>query len=96
MLFASREIEKAMKKQPERIIARIREFNGGRYGRTGESIAIIEPEYFKNGEVKHSIFRRIETLETLKKGYSYAGASHNEQIIEILEVVENEEERIEK
>ena len=81
-------IEKAMKNQPVKVKARIREFNGGKYGRSGEYIAIIEPEYFKNGNYKKGSFRVVERLETIKKGYGYGSCTHSEQIADILEVIE--------
>lgn len=38
-----------------KIKALIREFNGGRYGRSGEYIAIVEPQLFKNGKIKKAV-----------------------------------------
>ena len=82
------EIEKAMKNMPKQVKAVIREFNGGRYGRPGEYIAIIEPEYFKNGNFKKGSFHVVERLQTVRKGYGYGNCSHSEQIADILAVIE--------
>lgn len=81
------EIEKAMKNCPKRIKAVIREFNGGRYGKSGEYVAIVEPEYFKNGNYKKQTFRTIEVLEVRKKGYGYGNCNHSEQIADIIEIL---------
>lgn len=60
-------IIEGMKAQPTRVKARVKEFNGGQYGRGGEYIAVIQPEYFKNGRYKKQSFKVIETIETIKK-----------------------------
>ena len=88
-MFASREIQKQLKQKPRRIIAKIREINGGRHGRTGESVAVVEPEYFANGEIKRSVFRRINTINVLKVPFSpKKNTKHYEQIIEVIEIIE--------
>lgn len=65
--------------------ARIREWNGGQYGKMGEYIAEIEPQYFKNGNIKKSKFDISEIYETIKKGYGYRGSSKSYQIVSIFE-----------
>ena len=67
------------------MLARIKEFNGGRYGKTGEYIAEIKPEYFKNGNIKRSVFTVLDIKETIKKGYGYGNASKAWQIVSIIE-----------
>lgn len=75
-------------KKPELIKARITVYNGGRYGRPDEFIAIIKPEYFKNGKIKKTDFTIIEELERIKKGYNYGGIAASSAVIsEILEVL---------
>lgn len=72
----------------ELIKARITVYNGGKYGRPDEFIAIIKPEYFKNGNIKKSNFTIIEELETIKKGYNYGGNATSSAVIsEILGVL---------
>lgn len=74
--------------KPEKIKARITVYNGGRYGRPDEFIAIIKPEYFKNGNIKKSDFTIIEELETIKKGYNYGGIATSSVVIsEIIEIL---------
>ena len=72
-----------------KVKAKIGVYNGGRYGRNGEYIAVIEPRFFKNGNMKKSDFKVIETLEITKKGYNYGNAPCSESIKEIIEVLEN-------
>lgn len=72
---------------PTRVKAVIREYNSGRYGRMGEYIAIVEPQYFKNGNIKKSGFTVIETIEQIKKGYGYGNCKHSEVIHDILEII---------
>lgn len=97
MLFATKELEKeVIKNQPKTVIAKIREFNGGRYGRMGEYIAKVKPEYFKNGNVKSTIFTKLETLETIKKGYRCSNAKQSEQIVLIIEIVDEDVKGAEK
>lgn len=67
-----------------KVIAKINEWNGGNYGRSGQYVAIIEPEYFKNGKMKKTGFKVIEHLETIKNGNRYNGALHSESIGEII------------
>lgn len=75
-------------KKLELIKARITVYNGGRYGRPDEFIAIIKPEYFKNGNIKKTDFTIIEELETIKKGYNYGGIAATSAVIsEILGVL---------
>lgn len=47
-------IIEGMKAQPTRVKARVKEFNGGQYGRGGEYIAVIQPEYFKMVGIKNN------------------------------------------
>ena len=69
----------------ETVKAVIEEYNGGRYGRKGEYVAIIKPEFFKNGKIIRSNFKVIERLETIKKGYAASGnATHSERIGSII------------
>ena len=81
-------ISKAMESKPSKVKAIIREYNGGKYGRTGEYIAIVKPHYFKNGNYKKQSFDVVEVIEVIKKGYGYSGCNHSEQIADILEIVE--------
>ena len=75
-------------KKPELIKARITVYNGGKYGRPDEFIAIIKPEYFKNGNIKKTDFTIIEELETIKKGYNYGGNATSSAVIsEIIEIL---------
>ena len=75
-------------KKPELIKARITVYNGGRYGRPDEFIAIIKPEYFKNGNIKKTDFTIIEELETIKKGYNYGGNATSSAVIsEIIDIL---------
>jgi len=71
-----------------KIKARIKTFAGGLYGRSGEYIAIVRPQFFKNGNMKKTKFTVIETLEVIKKGYHHHCAKYSETIDEVLEVVE--------
>lgn len=80
-------IIEGMKAQPKRVKARIKEFNSGQYGRGGEYIAVIQPEYFKNGRYKKQSFKVIEKIETIKKGYGYGNCKHAETIAEIIEIL---------
>ena len=64
----------------ETVKAIIQEYNGGKYGRMGEYVAIIKPCFFKNGKIIRSQFEVVETLETLKKGYRYGNATYSERI----------------
>ena len=69
-----------------KVKAIIREYNGGRYGRMGEYVAIIEPAFFKNGEMKKTGFSVIEKLEVTKNGYRANGnATHTESIYKVIE-----------
>lgn len=84
----STEMEKRLKEeQPEKVKAKINEYNGGKYGRSGQYIAIIKPEYFKNGNIKAQSFTVIEKVETIKKGYNYGTATHSESICDVLEIL---------
>lgn len=75
-------------KKPELIKARITVYNCGKYGRPDEFIAIIKPEYFKNGNIKKTDFTIIEELETIKKGYNYGGIVASSAVIsEIIEIL---------
>lgn len=71
-------------KQPKRVKALIGQYFGGRYGRSGEYIAWIEPEYFKNGNMIKSRFRVIEVVEVIKKGYGHGSCRHSETIKAVL------------
>lgn len=66
------------------IIALIKEYNGGRYGTMGVSVARVEPTFFKNGKIKKMHFHIVEELKTLKKGYGYGNCVHTEVIDRIL------------
>jgi hypothetical protein len=75
-------------KKPELIKARITVYNGGKYGRPDEFIAIIKPEYFKNGNIKKSNFTIIEKLQTIKQGYNFRGSAISSAVIsEIIEIL---------
>lgn len=71
-----------------KVKARIKTYAGGRWGRNGEYIAIVEPKFFKNGNIKKSDFRVIEVLEVVKKGYHHQCARYSESIDEVIEVTE--------
>lgn len=61
-----------MEKKNEKLLkVRFTTYNGGRYGKTGEYIAIIKPVYKSNGEIKKTDFEIVEILQTIKKGYGY-------------------------
>lgn len=72
------------------IKAVIQEFNGGRYGKMGERIALVEPKFFKNGKMIKSDFHEVAEIETIKKGYGYGYCAHSQRIKEVLEVVEDD------
>lgn len=83
------EIERRLEnEQPKKVKAVIREFNGGRYGKAGEYIAIVELCYFKNGKFKKTDFRLVEFVERTKKGYGCGNCRHTESIEDILEIVD--------
>lgn len=64
----------------------IREYNGGKYGRTGEYIADITPKYFKNGKMMKTGFIVNEVLEVVKKGYrATSNATHTESIWKVID-----------
>lgn len=64
----------------------IREYNGGKWGRMGEYIADITPQYFKNGNMKKTGFRVNKVYEVTKKGYRVnCNATHTESIWKIIE-----------
>lgn len=86
-MITNKVIIEGMKRQPKRVKARIKEFNSGQYGRGGEYIAVIQPEYFKNGRYKKQSFKVIEKIETIKKGYGYGNCKHAETIAEIIEIL---------
>ena len=66
-------------------------YNGGKYGRMGQYIAIIEPVFFKNGKMKKTGFRTIEVIEQIKKGYRATNnATQTESIGEIIEIYNDE------
>ena len=72
-------------KRPEKVLAIINEYNGGKWGRSGQYAAIIKPHYFKNGNIKRQSFTVVEVVETIKKGYGYGGCNHSESICAILD-----------
>ena len=61
LLYANKQIEEEMKNKPAKVKARIKIYHGGKYGRTGEKICIIKPEYFKNGNMKTTRFEKAFT-----------------------------------
>ena len=64
----------------------IRVYNGGKYGRMGEYVADITPEYFKNGKMKKTGFRVNEVIEITKKGYrACSSATQTESIWKIID-----------
>ena len=77
-------------KKPMTVKALIRTYSGGKYGRSGEYIAIVEPKYFKNGNMKKTDFRVVEKLEVIKKGYHHQCANYSESIAEVLEEVNDD------
>lgn len=82
-------INRKNRTRPEKIRARVVEFNGGYWGRPGEYIADLAPQYFKNGNVKKTDFNVVNpnTIERIKKGYrANCNASHSESIIEIMAI----------
>ena len=69
----------------ETVKAIIKEYNGGRYGRKGEYLAVIKPKFFKNGGIIRSNFEVVERLETIKKGYRASGnTTHAERVGSII------------
>lgn len=71
-----------------KVKALIETYSGGKYGRPGKYIAIVEPQFFKNGNMKKTGFTVIEKIETIKKGYHHQCANYSERIAEILEEME--------
>lgn len=69
----------------KKVKAMILEYNGGRYGRSGEYVAIITPKYFKNGNLKKTDFIEHEIIEVVQKGYNYGNATHSKSIQYIIE-----------
>lgn len=67
-----------------KVKAIIETYSGGRYGRSGEYIAIVEPQFFKNGNMKKTNFNVVETLETIKKGYRHHCANYSERIYKVM------------
>lgn len=65
--------------------ARIKTYAGGKWGRSGEYIAIVKPEFFKNGNMKKSNFTVVATLEVIKKGYHHRCARYSERISRIMD-----------
>lgn len=70
-----------------KVKALIKCYSGGKYGRIGEYIAIVEPKFFKNGNMIKTGFHVVEILETIKKGYHFPTARYTESIAEVLEEV---------
>ena len=68
-----------------KVKACIQEWNGGKWGRMGEYIAIITPRFFKNGNLKKTDFVEHEVLEVIKKGYNYGTAKCVKSIKYIIE-----------
>ena len=62
-------------------------YNGGRYGKPGKYIAIVEPCYFKNGKLMTTKFKHIQTVEVISNGYNYGNATTSERIVEVLEEI---------
>jgi hypothetical protein len=71
-----------------KIKAIIEEYNGGKYGRPGEYIAVVEPAFFKNGKIKKTGFNVIQLIEITKSGYGYGNATHAERIKTVLEYID--------
>lgn len=67
-----------------KVTALIETYSGGKYGRPGEYIAIVEPQFFKNGKMKKSNFKVIQVLETIKKGYHHHCANYSERIAKVM------------
>ena len=86
-MLLSKMYEEVCKTQPKAIKAEITEYNGGKYGRSGQYIAIVKPQYFKNGNLKKTDFTVVEKIEEIKKGYGYGSATHTEAITDILEIL---------
>lgn len=83
------EIADAMTKMPSKVKALINEYNGGKWGRDGQYIAIIEPKYYNNGDYARHLFKVVEVLEVVKQGYRYTKHGNCEQIYEILDIIES-------
>lgn len=65
---------------------RIVEWYGGRVvgiNRTGEYIAIIKPQYFKNGDLMRTRFTVVKVLETIKNGYGCGQCAYAKRIAEV-------------
>lgn len=67
-----------------KVKATIETWSGGKYGRPGEYVAIVEPYFFKNGNMKKTGFRVIKTLEIIKKGYHHQCANYSERIAKVM------------
>lgn len=70
--------------------ALLTEYNGGKHGKTGERIAIVKPQFFKNGKMKKSGFEELQEVEVIKKGYRFGTANHNEVITKVIEVIKED------
>lgn len=67
------------------MIARIKIWHGGTYGKSGEIIAEISPQYTKTGRLKKSVFTVERVIKVIEKGYSYGAAKTSMRIAEVLD-----------
>ena len=74
-------------RRPEKVLAVVSVYNGGKWGKMERYAAEIAPQYFKNGKMKRSGFRVINRVETLQKGYRSQGAAQSESITAILKIL---------
>ena len=78
----------AMSKKPSKVKALINEYNGGKWGRDGQYIAIIKPKYHNNGDYARNLFEVVEVVEVIKQGYRYTKRGNCEHIVDVLEIIE--------
>ena len=65
--------------------ALIKEWNGGRYGKMGEYVALIDVELKPNGEPYKTKFEVLEVLEVKTKGYRYGNACSSRSIVHFID-----------
>ena len=75
-----------MEKQ-KTFLAKISVYCSGKCGSSGEYVAEIIPQYFKNGKMKKSGFIVLKEIETIKKAYCYGNATKTETVTEIIKEI---------
>lgn len=67
------------------IFAQVAEYYGGAYSRPRRTLALIEPEFFKNGNMKSGSFTVIKEIAVLENGYHYSTASFTGKSFKIID-----------